>query len=609
MPKFDISKQATPRSVHYAPVGTAMFDTDIALLRGLTPAGRSFLTRSGAFCRMERAVLHRLQAGKKISKPALCREFGFPGRMVNAAIDTADGLVRSAQECAQLALADTTEALTRALAHYLAAGADPARSGELPGRRRNLSRLIEQEARQEKRVAHPKVFVGRAEFASQHKNAHWKRDYRARRSDHLSANGGADETAGNSTLQVSLGATEEIQGRIWQWFRLAHAGEHLGRFRLWATEGEALVRAVMVNRVRKKREEVEVWFDAAGKRISDRRKETMLAAGQQPASVRKIERTVTTRRVGLTIDLRRQTNGRWYIHVARPAKSVKPAFTPAGWIGVDLNCDSVAWAQVSMSDGQPAVTAYGKDYFPAGGRAGERLKVLHETINALVDLAAKERCGVCLEYLDFEHCKRWLKTKLGALLRVLPYRKIRAAFERRCLEAGVPLRYVPPKYSSVLGAIISQHWSHLGRDQAAGVVLALRADESGNQWLERTCEQVARAEQVSLRFNAKGKYGHNLVLVAAPPARLTGGSGRQSDSPRYPVEPALKWQTVAGRKIQGGFSTLADFRSARLRGQRRVAKTQGHSHRPPCLKMPGCLVLPAEFIQEPLPCSTLSRVA
>lgn len=608
VPKFDISKQATPRSVHYAPLGSAIFETDIALLREMTPAGRAFVARAPEFCRMERAILHRLQAGKKISKPALCREFGFPGRMVNAAHDAAGGLVRSARECANLAFAGTTEALTRALAHYMDACADPARRGELHGRERNIARLIEQEARHELLVDYPQVFVGRAEFARQHKNANWKREYIACRSDHISANGGADETAGNSTLQVSLGPTEDIGGRIWQWFRLAHAGEHLGRFRLWVSECDSLTRAVMANHVRKQSAMVESWFDAAGKKISDRRRAAMIEDGEQPASVRKVKRTVTVKRIGLTIDLRRQENGRWHVHVARQVKATNKALSPEGWIGVDLNCDSVAWAQVAMKDGQPAVSAYGKDHFPAGGPTGTRLTVLHLHINAIVERAAEERCGVCLEYLDFEHCKRWLKTKLGAMLRVMPYRKIRAAFERRCLEAGVPLRYVPPKYSSVLGAIISQGWSHLGRDQAAGVVLALRAGEDGNQWLERTCEEVARAERVSLRFNAKGKYGHNLELVASPPVRSAECSGRQMDSPRYPVEPALQWQTVAGRKIQGGFSTLADFRSARMRGQRRAAKTQRHSHRPPCLKMPGSIVLPAEFAQEPLPCSTLSKV-
>jgi len=42
-------------------------------------------------------------------------------------------------------------------------------------------------------------------------------------------------------------------------------------------------------------------------------------------------------------------------------------------------------------------------------------------------------CMAVLEYLDFERCKRWLRTKLGAMLRVMPYRPIRKAFERRCL--------------------------------------------------------------------------------------------------------------------------------------------------------------------------------
>ena len=112
--------------------------------------------------------------------------------------------------------------------------------------------------------------------------------------------------------------------------------------------------------------------------------------------------------------------------------------------------------------------------------------------------------GVALEYLDFEHCKRWLKSKLGAMLRAMPYRQIRAIFERRCLEAGVPLRYVPPKYSSLLGALLSVRWPMLGRDQAAAAVISLRASATGNPWLEMACAQAAKAERLRLRLNRKG---------------------------------------------------------------------------------------------------------
>ena len=55
-------------------------------------------------------------------------------------------------------------------------------------------------------------------------------------------------------------------------------------------------------------------------------------------------------------------------------------------------------------------------------------------------VSSSYHCMAVLEYLDFERCKRWLRTKLGAMLRVMPYRPIRKAFERRCLEHGVVLR-------------------------------------------------------------------------------------------------------------------------------------------------------------------------
>jgi hypothetical protein len=184
-----------------------------------------------------------------------------------------------------------------------------------------------------------------------------------------------------------------------------------------------------------------------------------------------------------------------------------------------------------------------------------------------VDEAAQRNLGISLEYLDFEHCKRWLKSKLGALLHVMPYRQIRGIFERRCLELGVPLRYVPPKYSSLLGALL--------RDQAAGAVLALRASEVGNPWLEGACEQAAKAQQISLRLNAKGRYGHTLVVEAGRPAPTSKETaGRQMDSPRYPVEPALQWQVVCGRKVSDAFSTVSAVRADLLRERRRAAKAQ-----------------------------------
>ena len=575
MPAIDIRKHASGRSVHYEPLGRKVYATDIARLRTITPEGRTFLGRSAAFCRMERTLVARLLSGKTVRKPEMMRRFGFPGRMFNAAFDSAKGVVESAKACAQLALEGTREAIARALVHYEEAELDPSRHGELPGRRRRLEKLLAQESRHERNVVRPRIFPGADLFRTQHKDKDWVSAFRAKRSDHIGSNGGADEAHGNKTLQVSLGPVEELHGRLWQGFVLSHSRKQLCTFRLWVSECEGLVRAVLANTPSPVAQPVEVWFDAAGKKIGPMLQQRMIANAQKPVSVRTIMRTVTAGRVGFRIELRRRPDGRWYIHLSREEKGLAAERAPMGWMGVDLNCDSIAHAVVSLRDKVPVLESYEKSYFPAAGPAGERRTALYRIIDRLVDEAAQRNLGISLEYLDFEHCKRWLKSKLGALLHVMPYRKIRGIFERRCLELGVPLRYVPPKYSSLLGALLSARWPQLGRDPAAGAVLALRASEVGNPWLEHACEQAVKAKQISLRLNAKGSYGHTLVVEAERPAPTSKeNAGRQMDSPRYPVEPALQWQVVCGRKVRDAFATMAALRADVLRERRRAAKAQ-----------------------------------
>jgi IS605 OrfB family transposase len=561
---------------------------------------------------MERTLMARLLAGKPIEKPAMMKQFGFHGRIFNAALDSAKGVIDSARACAQLALEGTREALVRALTHYSEAEANPARQGELHGRRRRIEKLVEQEARHEKIALRPRIFPGGDFYRKQHSRAGWKRAFQRKRSDHMSANGGADEAHGNKTLQVTLGAVELIGGRLWQGFELSHSRERLGSFRLWASECEGLVRAVLANCSSPKTTPVEVWFDGGGKKIGPVRQQRMIAAGERPASVRTIDRVVTDGRVGFTIDLKRRENGKWYIHLSREEKALPQALPPVGWMGVDLNCDSIAHAVISIRDAEPVLESYGKDFFPPKSPAGELLTTLYRIVNQLVDDAAQRSLGISLEYLDFEQCKRWLKTKLGALLHAMPYRKIRSIFERRCLELGVPFRYVPPKYSSLLGALLSARWPELGRDQAAGAVLALRASETGNPWLETACEAAVKADRISLRLNAKGKYGHTLVVEESLPRTTSNGmSGRQLDSPRFPVEPALAWQVRCGSKVRGAFLTLAALRAASLRELRRAAKAQKRilSVGSLRLEMPHVIRLAPTESLDSASCSSLSYVA
>ncbi len=118
MPKIDIRKHASAAAVHYEPLPQKLYATDIARLRGITPAGRELLAKAPGFCRLERAIIARVLAGKPVNKAAMLAEFGLPGRMFNAAQDSAIGLIKAAKACADLALEGTREAIARGLVQY-----------------------------------------------------------------------------------------------------------------------------------------------------------------------------------------------------------------------------------------------------------------------------------------------------------------------------------------------------------------------------------------------------------------------------------------------------------------------------------------------------------
>jgi IS605 OrfB family transposase len=256
-------------------------------------------------------------------------------------------------------------------------------------------------------------------------------------------------------------------------------------------------------------------------------------------------------------------------------------------MGVDLNADSIAHAVLSH---ELVLLSYGKKFFPQGGPKGARATALFRQVNALVAEAKARQLGISLEFLEFEGSKRWLKNKLGQILRMFPYRKIRAMFESRCRAAGVPLRFVPPGYSSVLGALFAQRWPELGRDQAACVVLAARAFEAGNRWLEAQCRAAVQAERITLRFNAKGLFGHNTTVIR--PAQHRAEDGHQREHPRQPrtLSP-LRWQTCCGKSISDVLATLrSDFR-AKVLAARRAAVAQGRSKSVPRPMVPALFKL------------------
>ena len=67
--------------------------------------------------------------------------------------------------------------------------------------------------------------------------------------------------------------------------------------------------------------------------------------------------------------------------------------------------------------------------------------------------------------------------------------------------------YVKSEYTSVLGNLIASQDCRYSRDTAAAIVIAMRALEGGNAYLNKICINLKR-----IRLNAKGMFGRHIDI-------------------------------------------------------------------------------------------------
>jgi IS605 OrfB family transposase len=567
---IDIRKVATPICEYYESVADFIPVTFTGRLKGITPEGHAMLLLRRPFCRLLRTLVKQLQAGQVPDKPALCQSFGLPARIYNTAKVAAEGLILSAIESQKVALEDVEIDINR---QVVEAFNGPYQ--EQPGRIGKLKRLYKQRKKLLAQLGRPHIHFGRR-FYHEQETAGWKKAYDDARNDRIGCLGSADETAGNSTFQLK---TVYIGDK--PVFNLFHAGKLMGQVALKPKERAQLEAIQALN----------CQPFTCSKEV-----------GKQGKNKGKlVSRKVSTGRVPLTIWLIHKENGHWYVHVSFLKDGTKPDYTPVGAIGVDLNCDSIADTRVQIADGAPLVLRHEKRMFDPSWSKEEKEVWIHEQIREIVSEAKAQNYMVVLEYLDFEHCKRWLRTKLGAMLRVMPYKKIRKAFERKCMEQGVVLRYVKSNYTSLLGAVLTSY-PNLGRDQAAAAIIGLRALDEGNAWLEKQCRILATREGTRLRINRKRKFGCTVntegVMMDRQledcPAKGGASLDRSADVHRF--------QRCAGRAI----SDLSKAMGAYLHRKKVVSL---------CWKRSGLATDPwhpvvpdAEAPRPKTKCSTLSRL-
>jgi IS605 OrfB family transposase len=518
---IDIRKVTLPGCEYYESVEAAFTVTFIGRLKGITPFGHETLLERKPFCRLLRTLVAALQRAEKPDKQALCATFDLPSRVYNTALKSAEGVIASAIECQKVDLEDTEHEINR---QVVEAFWGP--SGELHGRIRKLKRLYQKRNRLLKQQGRPRIHFGKR-FYQHQEESEWKKAYERARNDRIGCLGSSDETGGNSTYQIKAVSQD---GNLR--FELHHSRKLMGHFHLKPKQREELEAILAINH--------------------QPFKFSLVPATQGKRKGQLVRRKITEGRVPLTVWLIQHDNGHWYIHISLSKDRQQPDYAPIGAIGVDLNSDSIADTKVQMADDAPLVVAHQKRVFDATWSKAEKEAWVYAQSNEIVLEAKASRCMVVLEYLDFEHCKRWLRTKLGAMLRVMPYRKIRKAFERRCMEHGVLLRYVKSRYTSILGAILTDY-PNLGRDQAAAAIIGLRALEAGNAWLERKSQELGKQERARLRINRKGQFGCTVttdgVLIE-----------RQSEATPLDRETDTHWfQNRVAREISGLGKALGNF--------------------------------------------------
>jgi IS605 OrfB family transposase len=566
---IDIRKTASPICEYYESVADSIPITFTGRLKGITPEGHSMLLLRKPFCRLLRTLVKQIQSGKVPRKPTLCQAFGLPARIYNTAKLAAEGIILSAIESQKVALEDVEIDINRQVVE-----AFNGPHQEQPGRVRKLMRLYEKQKKLLAQRNHPHIHFG-GRYYHEQQTAGWKKAYDDARNDRIGCLGSADETAGNSTFQLK---PVFIGGKLI--FNLFHAGKVLGHIALKPKEREQLESIQAINC------EPFTFSKVVSKQWKNK--------GQL------VSRKVSTGRVPLTIWLIHEENGHWYVHISFFKNKTKADYTPVGAIGVDLNCDSIADTQVQIADGEPLVLHHGKRMFDPAWSKEKKEAWIHEQIRGIVSEAKARNCTVVLEYLEFEHCKRWLRTKLGAMLRVMPYRKIRKAFERKCLERGVVLRYVKSNYTSLLGAVLTSY-PNLGRDQAAAAIIGLRASEGGNAWLEKQCKILATQERTRLRINRKRKFGCTVTTEGVMTDRQLENRPANGGSPLDRSADVHRFQSCAGRAI----SDLSKAMGAHLYKEKVL---------PVCWKRSGMgtnpwhpVVPDGEAPRQKIECSSLSR--
>ena len=450
-------------------------------------------------CALLRHLVSQICKGNSYDKVKLCLKYKVDARVFNFVENFASAMVSSAKECLELDRREKNAKLDKAIEHYQEAMEDETRA-QL-GRRKHYIEKLERQIKHIK--LKPSIFVFakdefkiQDEYHIQHKDKEWKELYRLQRDALFGSRGSKDEIGGNSTYRIEFECTQPswimVLGCV-EWynrykFKVTHAGKVLGHFYLNEKEGIELMDILSKNN-----QEFE---------YTKRRK-----AGNKHRS------KITTGRTGLRIYFMRKGNG-WNIYISypmlneyRPTEHMRRQVK--GVIGIDYNHGHIECTALTIKEGKLEIQGYKKIAYDINATTGQRDNKLFKAIREIVTWAKKLGYTVILEHLDFEPSKMVIgKGGLRKVLHAMPYKKVRAKFERECYKHGVGIRYVNPRHTSNLGNLIATDYPWFSRDVAASVVIGLRGFSEGNKFLTDLCIKYRKLKKV--RINYKGKFGQQV---------------------------------------------------------------------------------------------------
>ena len=296
--------------------------------------------------------------------------------------------------------------------------------------------------------------------------------------------------------------------------------------------------------------------------------------------------------------LRRKEDGTWQVVITFPRPNQPFARRP-GILGVDTNPNCLAVTELDAS-GNP-VGRQGLWLLRAVcARQGKREADILAAAHALVACAKERGKAIGLETVGFGRPRkrpRFTKRyrRFNRMRHNFSYRQVLVAIERRAQKEGVPIVWVPPAYTSILGLAKYAAMYRMNRHQAAAVIIGRRAmgitrERANFQIRTRKGPKAANEPPAASRGSKVAASEARSKGVRKPPEPAAAG-GDPCVTARIGV--AIRLSAASRKRLTGRYLRTQVRRVGKGRSQATAHCRRGpEAGSPPGTPVPGPAILP-----------------